>query len=201
MSPKIAQPLIRLSAIGQGLVHHYLWEKEVLIDYLASCIYRVREPLLEYAKESGISVLRDYEEFCEIATAIQRRPAVGLNEKIQFDEVFDDLRDFVAWDKEELGDYLLHQFVALGVAQLMEYSHCKRFADELSDMVNDVMASQDDGSGEKADQAYRLNRNMTQARADYRRASDLQKGTRLAESVAEPQRTEATQQPTVHKVA
>src|SRR5690349_1804020 len=120
MSPKPAKRLISLvGSTANNLASHYLWEKEVLIDYIATRIRLIEEPLLEAVKDRGMTNEVHYVELTKLARALIKQSSAGLNAKIDLAGVFGDIRDFVAWDKQEVADYLVRRVIELQLSAVM----------------------------------------------------------------------------------
>jgi hypothetical protein len=78
MSPKPARQLINLEGHASGLAGHYRWEKEVLIDYIATRLGFMREDITDDAKFDGIVAEGHYLEMLAIAKALRKHPGAGM---------------------------------------------------------------------------------------------------------------------------
>jgi len=189
MSPKPATRPISLEGHSLGIAGHYLWEKEVLCDYLATRLGHIEEAILEDAKFDGITHEDHYRELCQIAKALRKSPGTGLHSKIELAGVFYDIRDFVQWDKEELADYMVHQIVALDLRAVFENNQGdKRIADDISSIAFAVyMAKPGDGCADAELEAMQLKKFDRQNRA-YQMKGEEADAQRVAESAqkAEP---------------
>lgn len=153
MSPKTTQKLINLDGHAEGIAGHYHWEKEVLIDYIASRFAILREDIEEDAKKFGVSHETSYLEMIEIAAALRLHPSAGMAAKISLTKTFFDLRDFVEWTKEELADYLIHQIVKCDLGSVfssMQGQH--RTAAEISGLAFAIYFQQNEDACVKAEE-------------------------------------------------
>ena len=121
MSPKPTAHLIQLRC-NYGIAGHFLWEKEVLCDYVADRIGNIQETIFENSETLGITGPHHYLELCNIANVLRKNVSTGLHSKIDLSSVFGDIRSFVQWDKEEVVNYLIHQVVALDLPCVFEGS-------------------------------------------------------------------------------
>ena len=169
MSPKPAKRLISLKHCGLGLAGHYQWEKEILIDYIATRIGLVEEDIIEGAEIDGITHESHYAELCKIAKALRKHAGAGLHAKIALSGVFADIRDFVEWDNEELADYLVHQIVEIDLPAALESDQGnKRFADEISMIAYAIYTEESFDGCQDAEKESRECRKLR----DYQRAQE-----------------------------
>ena len=83
MNPKPVRKLINLNGHAPGLAGRYQWEKEVLIDYIASRFLIIWEDVEEDAEAAGICSKSDYLEMLQISAAL-RRLALFREKRSQF---------------------------------------------------------------------------------------------------------------------
>lgn len=167
MSPKPTTRLISLEHAGLGLAGHYLWEKEVLCDYIAVRIGYLSVDILEECEANGITHPNSYKELLKIAKALRKHPSAGLHSKIDLKDTFHDIRDFVQWDKEELADYMVHRIIALGLGSLFENEPMHRsFAMEIQSLAFAVYSEKPGDGLQDAEEEAAQGRKMR----DYYRA-------------------------------
>ena len=135
MSPKPVQHLIELAGCGLGFAERFQWEKEILVDYLAQRIWEMAEVIEDEAELHYKDVRHSYSELCKIARALRDRPNTGLHAKIHLRDAFGDLRDYVAWDKEELADTMIFQIVGLDLFTVLKSSVSARQAEEVNSIA------------------------------------------------------------------
>ena len=139
MNPKPVRKLINLNGHAPGLAGRYQWEKEVLIDYIASRFLIIWEDVEEDAEAAGICSKSDYLEMLQISAALRRHPNAGMTAKIDLGHTFGDLRDFVEWSKEELADYLIHQIVQCELVSVFESRQGQyKAAEEISELASAI---------------------------------------------------------------
>ncbi len=168
MSPKPVKKLVSLRHLGMGLAGHYRWEKEVLVDYIATRLGYLSETITDAAK-SGLRSEDHYMEMLAIAKALRKHPSAGMGSKVELAGVFNDLRDFVEWTKEELADYLVHQIVECDLTSLFNpEERSKHYAEEIYSLAIAIYQAQDLDGCDEADAAaerFRAVQAMRQAHA------------------------------------
>ena len=194
MSPKTVQKLISLDGHAHGIAGYYHWEKEVIIDYIASRFAILREDIEEDAKKFGVCHESNYLEMVEIAAALRRHPSAGMAAKISLTKTFFDLRDFVEWTKEELADYLIHQIVKCDLGSVFSSKQGQhQIAYEISELAFAVYFQQDgDACASANEEAARFRKardaeHEAQARA-ARSAADAGASTQTPTSPAKPRK-------------
>lgn len=178
MSPKPARQLINISACSNGLAGHYQWEKEVLVDYIASRFLLIIEDVEEDAEAFGISHKSDYTEMLQISAALRKHPNSGMSAKIELGGTFGDLRDFVEWSKEELADYLIHQIIRCDLGAVFESRMGQwKAAEEIVGLAVMIYLQQNEDGYRKAESDAR----------DQRAFRDARRAEQAARSVPAPQ--------------
>jgi hypothetical protein len=165
MSPKPIKRLISLAHCGLGLAGHYRWEKEVLIDYIATRFGFLSQDIEEDAKFDGICDESHYLEMVSIAKALRKYPGTGMGTKIELTGTFYDLRDFVEWSKEELGDYLIHQIVRCDLSTVFGSDQVNEKAgNEIVDLAYAIYAEENIDGCTDAEKAARFWRSTRDAK-------------------------------------
>jgi hypothetical protein len=192
MSPKPARNLINLTGNVPGLAGHYQWEKEVLIDYIASRFLIICEDVEEDAAEAGICDESEYIEMLKIAAALRKHPNAGMSAKIELDNTFGDLRDFVEWSKEELANYLLHQIVKCELTAVFESRMGQhQAAEEISNLAHVIYLQENEDGFRKASSVSDSLRALRDARrVKQAPVTELRSGP-VKPAAAKPARTRA----------